>query len=181
MIINPIRFTKHNQSYVIRSATISDAKSLSEVRLQIDGETEYFDRVQGEHYIDEYEFKEIIERDRKSDKNLLLVAEVENEIVGFLRCIGNDLKRTSHRVEFGLGVVKEHWGIGIGKNLLQQFIKWADCNGIRKITLQVLETNKKARTLYEKEGFIVEGILRDDKLLSDGNYYQTIIMGRIRP
>lgn len=83
-----------------------------------------------------------------------------------------------HKVEFGVGVLKDYWGCGIGKNLLKESITWADSNGIKKITLNVLETNEKAIKLYEKSGFMIEGILKNDKILSDGNYYHTIVMGR---
>ena len=47
--------------------------------------------------------------------------------------------------------------------------------------LSVLETNKKAILLYMDMGFKVEGMLRNDKLLSDGRFYDTIVMGRIAP
>ena len=76
-------------------------------------------------------------------------------------------------------VLKEFWGYRIGTNLLKETIRWTDTIGIKKITLSVLETNKKAIMLYEKYGFEQEGVLRKDKLLSDGNYYNTVIMGRI--
>ena len=66
----------------------------------------------------------------------------------------------------------------MGKNLLAESIAWADANGIQKITLNVLETNDKAVTLYQKLGFEIEGILKNDKTLSDGNFYNTIVMGR---
>ncbi|MFS0637336.1 GNAT family N-acetyltransferase [Mesobacillus foraminis] len=165
--------------YSIRSAVEEDAKTLSEVRLKLDGETENFDREKGEGYIDESGFRRIIHEDAECNHHLFLVAEVHGKIAGFIRAAGNNLKRTSHRVEFGIGVLKEYWGYGIGKNLLKELIHWADSNEIRKITLHVLETNHKAIKLYESFGFIVEGILRDDKLLSDGNYYNTIVMGRI--
>lgn len=172
-------FYVNNLRYIVRSAFEEDAKNLSEVRVQIDGETENMDREKGEAYIDEAGFKQIIKVDTESSRNLFLVAEVNERIVGFSRCEGNRLKRTSHRVEFGVCVLKEYWGYGIGKNLLQQSINWADSNGIKKITLNVLETNYKAIELYKKYGFEVEGILKKDKLLSDGNYYNTILMGRL--
>lgn len=73
---------------------------------------------------------------------------------------------------------KEFWGCGIGKNLLKQSMAWADSNGITKITLNVLETNEKAIALYKMLGFEIEGTLRNDKILSDGKYYNTIVMGR---
>lgn len=72
-----------------------------------------------------------------------------------------------------------YWGYGIGKNLLKRSIDWADSNHIRKMTLKVLETNKKAILLYERCGFETEGILKEDKLLRDGKYYNTVLMGRI--
>ncbi|MGR3763005.1 N-acetyltransferase family protein [Rossellomorea sp. NS-SX7] len=179
MIIKEKTYTTSELRYIIRSAKPDDAKSLSQVRIQIDGETENMDREKGEAYIDREGFGKIIEADSASPANLFLVAEADGEVVGFSRCEGNSLKRTSHRVEFGVGVLKEFWGHGIGKNLLQESIEWADSNQIRKITLSVLETNEKAIQLYKKLGFEVEGILKDDKRLSDGNYYHTIVMGRI--
>ncbi len=51
---------------------------------------------------------------------------------------------------------------------------------MKKMALHVLETNEKAIRLYERLGFEVEGVLKQDKLLSDGNYYNTIVMGRYR-
>ena len=48
----------------------------------------------------------------------------------------------------------------MGKRLLQQSIHWADENEIKRISLQVLETNEKAIQLYKKLGFEVEGILK---------------------
>jgi len=176
--VNPKEFFINDLRYIVRSAIEEDAKNLSEIRLQIDGETENLDREKGEAYIDESGFKQIIKDDTESTSNLFLVVEVNERIVGFSRCEGNKLKRFSHKVDFGVCVLKEYWGYRIGKNLLKESIHWADSNGIKKMNLSVLETNDKAIKLYEKYGFEVEGILKKDKVLSDGNYYNTILMGR---
>jgi ribosomal protein S18 acetylase RimI-like enzyme len=90
-------------------------------------------------------------------------------IVGFSRCEGNKLKRTAHKVEFEVCVLNEYLGYGIGKNLLKESIHRADSNEVKKITLNVLETNDKAIKLYKKYGFEVEGILAKTK------FYRTII------
>lgn len=42
------------------------------------------------------------------------------------------------------------------------------------------ETNQKAIDLYQKMGFKVEEILKKDKLLADGQYYDTVVMGRFK-
>ncbi|WP_163854476.1 GNAT family N-acetyltransferase [Paenibacillus elgii] len=178
MLANPQEFYINGLNYTIRSAIEKDAGQLSEVRLQIDGETENMDRERGEAFIDPAGFEQIIKTDTEKPRNLFLVAAVQDRIVGFSRCEGVYLKRFSHKVEFGVCVLQEFWGYGIGKNLLKESIAWADANGIKKMTLNVLETNDKAVELYKKLGFEVEGLLKNDKILSDGNYYNTIVMGR---
>ncbi|PEP48807.1 GNAT family N-acetyltransferase [Bacillus pseudomycoides] len=178
MIINKQEFYVNGINYTVRSAMDKDANDLSKLRLQIDGETENLDREEGEGFIDTTRFEEIIKTDTESPRNLFLVAVVNDRIVGFSRCEGVYLKRVSHKVEFGVCVLKEFWGYRIGKNLLKESISWADANSIKKMTLNVLETNDKAIKLYEKLGFEIEGVLKNDKRLADGKYYNTIIMGR---
>lgn len=173
-------FSSTKKRYCIRTATEEDANNLSKLRLQIDGETENLDREKSEDYIDEAGFIKLIKRDRESGNSLFLVAEENGKLMAFSRCAGSELKRTSHQTEFGVGVLKEYWGHGMGQNLLNESIRWAEADDIKKITLKVLETNKKAIAIYEKYGFEVEGILKKDKLLSDGNYYNTVLMGRFK-
>ncbi|RFU70601.1 GNAT family N-acetyltransferase [Peribacillus saganii] len=178
MYINKQEFIVNGLKHTIRSAIAEDANQLSDLRLQIDGETENLDRAKGEAFIDAQGFEQIIKKDTENPRNIFLVAVVDGRIVGFSRCEGSHLNRFSHKVEFGIAVLKEFWGFGIGKSLLKQSIAWADANGIKKITLHVLETNEKAIRLYEKLGFEEEGVLKNDRVLSDGKYYNTVIMGR---
>ena len=178
MIIKGQEFHINGLTYTVRSAVQTDAEQLSEIRVQIDGETENMDREAGEGFIDKIGFQKIIKTDSEEMKNLFLVAEVHNRIVGFSRCEGSKLKRLAHKVEFGVCILREFWGYGMGKSLLQQSIQWADENEVKKISLQVLEKNEKAIQLYKKLGLEVEGILKNDKKLSDGKYYNTVVMGR---
>lgn len=171
-------FKVNGTCFSIRSASNKDAKNLSEIRLQIDGETQNLNREKGEAYLDTSDFEQLIKTDSKEQKNLFLVATVNENIVGFSRCEGNQLKRFAHKVEFGVGVLKDYWGFGIGTNLLKESIAWTEAIGIKKITLSVLETNDSAINLYKKFGFKIEGILENDKKLSDGRYYHTVVMGR---
>ncbi|WP_438447307.1 GNAT family N-acetyltransferase [Gorillibacterium sp. sgz5001074] len=179
MIIREQVFESEEGSYTVRSAVETDAEALSELRLVIDGETENMDREPGEAYIDAAGFRQLIRRDSELPRNLFLVAETGRGLAGFCRCEGVYLRRFSHKVEFGVGVAKAHWGHGIGKNLLQASIAWADRSGIRKMSLSVLETNDKAIRLYRSLGFETEGLLRDDRLLSDGKFYSTLLMSRL--
>lgn len=181
MIISPKDFRVKELDYRIRSAVKDDAGQLSELRLQIDGETENMDREKGEAFLDQAGFEKVIETDTNHPRNLFLVAEMPGRLIGYSRCEGNDLKRFTHKVEFGLGVLKDFWGYGIGKNLMVESISWADSNGIEKIVLNgVLETNEKAIELYKRLGFEIEGLMKKDRILSDGKYYNTYMMGRFK-
>lgn len=180
MVIELQEFQVNGLTYTIRSAVKNDAKELSKLRVEIDGETEYLDRESGEAFIDVHGFEQLIHTDTFSPRNLFLVATNDDRIVGFSRCEGTYLKRFSHKVEFGVCVLKDFWGNQIGKNLLKESIAWADFNSIKKITLNVLETNSSAIELYKRFGFEIEGVLKNDKVLSDGKFYNTIVMGRFQ-
>ncbi|PLT29095.1 GNAT family N-acetyltransferase [Peribacillus deserti] len=179
MIINQKEFFVKDLNYTIRFATKSDAEKLSDLRLQIDGESENMDREKGEDFIDPSRFADIIETDTSHARNLFLVAELDGRLIGYSRCVGSDLKRFIHKVEFGLGVRKAYWGYGIGKNLMKETISWADLNRIKKIVLNgVLETNERGIEMYKRLGFEIEGTMKKDRVLSDGRYYNTYIMAR---
>lgn len=178
MKIDQKTFNVNGTCYTVRPAINKDAKDLSEIRLQIDGETQNLDREKGEAFIDAPGFEKLIKKDSENKRNLFIVAVVNDRIVGFSRCEGNSLKRFAHKVEFGVCILKDYWGLGIGSNLLKESIAWADSNGINKITLNVLETNDTGINIYKKFGFKIEGILENDKILSDGQYYNTVVMGR---
>lgn len=180
MVIDEYAYHIKGLDYIIRSARPEDAAVLSDVRLQIDKETENLDRRQGETFLEPEAFEQLIRSDSEKGTNLFLVAETPNKIVGFCRCEGSPLSRLAHKVEFSIGVLRDYWGHGIGKHLLEQSIAWSDQTGIQKMTLHVLETNVTAIELYKKAGFEIEGVLKRDRLLADGNYYNTVVMGRFR-
>lgn len=176
------RATKGNSmSFVIRPAAEQDAWELSRLRLHADGETENLDREPGENVLDADAFAHLIVEDAKNARNLFLVAEVDGKLAGFSRCQGSDLQRSMHKVEFGVMVLQQYWGLGIGRGLLRESINWADANSITKMTLNVIDSNRNAIKLYESMGFSIEGVLKNDKLLSGGRYCDTIVMGRINP
>ncbi|MEC0127165.1 GNAT family N-acetyltransferase [Paenibacillus pabuli] len=180
MIIDQQEFNVNGLTFSIRSADEKDAGEISSLRVQMDGETENMDREQGEGFIDSAGFEEIIRLDTEKQRNLFLVAIVKEQIVGFSRCEGVDLKRFSHKVEFGVCIAREFWGYGMGKKLLETSMNWADTNGIKKMTLNVLGTNEKAMELYKRMGFEIEGMLKRDRRHANGQYYDTVVMGRFR-
>lgn len=179
MIIENKKIEGKSLTWILRCPTKDDAVELSELRVKIDGETENLDRESGEGLITSQGFEDLIYEDSIADRTLFLVAEVDGKIVGFTRCEGNKLSRFRHKAEFGICISKEYWGYGIGRILLENILLWAENVGIEKVSLTVVQTNTKAIELYKSYGFVEEGVLIKDRLHKDGNYYNTIIMGRL--
>ncbi|GAA3065449.1 GNAT family N-acetyltransferase [Streptomyces glomeratus] len=108
-----------------------------------------------------------------------LVAELAGAVVGFLRLgFPTPLECNAHvRQIQGLAVADEVRGAGVGRALLRAAQEEAKRRGARRLTLRVLGHNTPARTLYESEGFVVEGILPEEFLL-EGTYVDDVLMGR---
>ncbi|WP_432664408.1 GNAT family N-acetyltransferase [Wukongibacter baidiensis] len=179
MIIENKTIEGKSLTWVLRSPTKQDAIELSKLRVKIDGETENLDREPGEGLLTPEDFEKLIYEDSIDERTIFLVADIDGKIVGFTRCEGSKLSRFRHKAEFGICVSKEYWGHGIGRVLLENVLKWADTVGIEKISLNVVQTNSKAIQLYEKYGFVEEGVLIKDRLHKDGKYYNTVVMGRL--
>ncbi|MGO1368213.1 MAG: GNAT family N-acetyltransferase [Senegalia sp. (in: firmicutes)] len=109
--------------------------------------------------------------------DLNIIALIDNKIVGNLTFRGGHRPRIRHTGEFGVSVLKKHWGLGIGKELVKYLINWAeDGDIVKKINLRVREDNENAIDLYKKLGFKKEGIIARDLYLN-GKYYRSIQMG----
>lgn len=52
-----------------------------------------------------------------------------------------------------LYVLPEYWGRGYGTAMLDYSVRWLDSCGFGQVYLWVLDTNTRARQLYEKFGF----------------------------
>lgn len=71
---------------------------------------------------------------------------------------------------------KEYWGKGYGTDAMKVLMNFIfNKMNIRKIRLSTFSFNMRARKSYEKCGFEVEGILKDE-IFKDGKYYDEIIM-----
>lgn len=179
MIIKNKRIEGKSLTWILRCPTKYDAIELSKLRVKIDGQTENLDRESGEGLLTPEDFEKLIYEDSIAEKTIFLVAEVEGKIVGFARLEGSKLSRFRHKAEFGICISKEYWGRGIGKVLLENILIWADTVEIEKISLTVVQPNTKATQLYKRYGFVEEGLLIKDRIHKDGNYYNTVIMGRL--
>ena len=79
-----------------------------------------------------------------SADGIMLTAKVDGVIVGDASLMRQP-RRMGHRGEFGISVLRQHWGQGVGSRLR--------ANGFAVIDLQVRSDNERAIGLYRKFGF----------------------------
>lgn len=113
------------------------------------------------------------------NNHVQVVALHKGEVVGWCDIIPRSTPGFQHCGELGMGVLPEHRGRGLGKRLAAEAILRAWDQGLEKIELQVYASNQAARALYERLGFVVEGVRRKGRKF-DGRYDDLIQMALFR-
>lgn len=112
----------------------------------------------------------------------VFVAELEGRVVGStgLFPLGQG-PRLRHQAGFGISVHPDVQGQGVGHALLSAVTSLADDElGLERLLLEVYVDNDRARALYERFGFVVEGTMRW-VAFRRGTYVDAYQMGRLRP
>ena len=117
--------------------------------------------------------------DRTLPENVL-VAEIDERIVGWGKFEHPTPLPSSRHVWHitGLAVDPDHEGQGIGYALVEALIAEARARGGRRMTLRVFSPNERAQRLYERLGFEVEGVLRGEFRVADGEFVDDVFMAR---
>ena len=105
-----------------------------------------------------------------------MVALVEGRVVGWCDVSPMERETLAHGGVLGMGVIDGFRGKGIGLALMRATLERAKAGGLTRVELTVREDNLRAKALYEKVGFVVEGVKRK-AALHDGKYYGLILMG----
>lgn len=169
--------TKAGLSYIIRTALPKDAKKLIKYCKEIFSEEGYLLTTSEEYNITVRDEKKFLQSYLIGEGNLAIVAEYNNDIIGFLTFHNGMRKRIKHVGTLGMTVAKDYRNQGIGKAMLSELLQWAKNNPlIEKVTLEVFETNKHAIALYKQLGFKEEGRMIKGIKINDFTYYDVIIM-----
>ena len=112
------------------------------------------------------------------DNATLVVAMVDSEVVGLLDFLGGSYGEDAHAGEFGLSVAREYRGRGIGSALIEALMDWAPAHGVRRIQASTWSNNPRASRLYERLGFVCEGVRRG-AIVSGGETLDVLVLVRM--
>lgn len=118
--------------------------------------------------------------DESNDADLILVAQLQDTIVGSAGLRKSDSPRRAHSAEIGIAVHDDYTRRGIGRALMSTLVDYSDnWMNIRRIEFTVWADNLHAIRLYESLGFEIEGRLKS-YLFRDGHFVDAFAMARIR-
>ena len=160
----------------IREIEVEDYKELWDFMKKVKGETNFLLGYPNEIKMSYEDEKEHIKKVKSSETSNYFVVMKNNKIIGCIGFNGNTARKMKHYGTIGISVLKEYWGRGIAKALLEKLISWAKEKGIKKINLDVFENNERAIKLYEKFGFKLEGCI-EDGIFDGENYINLLVYG----
>ena len=139
---------------LVRNAVASDARALRDIMQRTHAETDYLLSYPDEQGADDEQEARFLAETERSDNEVELVAILDGRIVGSagVTAVGSR-RKVVHRARFGISVLKDYWGLGIGRVLMDACIDCARRAGYAQLELEVVADNERAVSLYRRAGF----------------------------
>ena len=139
---------------LVRNAVASDARALRETMRRTHSETAYLLSYPDEQGTDEEREARLLGETERSCNEVELVAIIDGRIVGSAGVSAvRSRRKVAHRARFGISILKEYWGMGIGRVLMDASIDCARQAGYTQLELEVVADNERAVSLYRRAGF----------------------------
>lgn len=162
----------------IRHIGVDDAQQFLDLCLRLDSETSMMMYEPGERTTTVADQRDAIDRVIQSPNSAIIVAEDNEELIGYVSANGGEFARTRHIAYVVAGVRQDRAGQGIGTSLFSELDTWAKTSGIRRLELTVRVDNDPAIRLYTRHGYEIEGTRRRS-LLVDDRFVDELSMAKI--
>lgn len=168
---------KDGRTCLLRNAEPEDTSAFIDYFVLAHSETDFLTTYPDESVLDPEDEKIFLQTKRDSESGIEICAFVDHKLVG---SAGFDVIRSrdklKHRAEFGISVIKDYWGLGIGQALTDACIKLAGEIGYLQLELEVVGDNESAIRLYEKCGFVEYGRNPRGFRTRDGRWQTLVLM-----
>jgi len=145
---------KNSKEALIRNVNASDGLAVCEVFNLTQAVIDYLLSYPDENSFDPEQEARFLEEKAESPNETELIAIIDGKVAGTagIEAVGKKYK-VKHRAEFGISVLKEYWGLGLGKALTKACIQCAKNAGYDQLELNVVADNDRALSLYRSQGF----------------------------
>ena len=163
----------------IRNGVASDGSTVLENFNLTHAETDYLRTYPDENHFDAEQESCYLEKKVTSPNEIELIAFVDGKMAGTAGIDAIEAQyKVAHRAEFGISILKDYWGLGIGRALMEACIQCAKAAGYAQLELDVVVENTRAISMYQTAGFVEYG--RNPKGFRSRNAgYQELISMRL--
>jgi RimJ/RimL family protein N-acetyltransferase len=158
--IKLVRLTESNRDQLLSFARSLDEDDLLFLRVDITDEDE-IDRLVSEQH---------------DDQRVTLLAEFDNEVIGFCSLVRQDLAWMRHLGEIRIIVGSSARGHGLGTLLAKEAFAVARDLGLTKIVARMAREQQGAQALFQQLGFSAEALLADWVIDRTGKTRDLVIM-----
>ncbi len=170
---------KNGEELLLRNGAEADGAAVLDVFTRTHKETDNMLTYADETTFDAAKEGAFLQAKTDSESEIEILAFVNGVLVGTagVSAIGGRDK-IRHRAEFGVGILKAYWGLGIGRAMTDACIECARRAGYLQFELEVVAENARAIALYEKCGFVEYG--RNPRgFRKRGGEYQELVYMRL--
>ena len=162
---------------LVRNAVASDARALRETTQRTHTQTDFLLSYPDEQSVDDEQEARSLEEAERSCNEVELVAIIDRRIVGSAGVSAvRSRRKVAHRARFGISILKEYWGMGIGRVLMEASIDCARQAGYTQLELEVVVGNERAVSLYRRAGFEEYGRNPRGYRSADAGYQELVYM-----
>lgn len=162
----------------IREIREDESATFLNLLARVDEETQFMLLEAGERKITIEDQRQRIKTVLSRDNQTILVAENDNDLIGYLAAIGGEFKRNRHRAHIVIGILQIFINQKIGTKLFMELEKWTRQHAVHRLELTVMAHNERAIRLYKKMGFEIEGTKKHSLLIS-GSYVDEYYMAKL--
>jgi RimJ/RimL family protein N-acetyltransferase len=149
---------KNGKEALLRNGDAADGRVVYEVFNAAHDETDYLLSYPDENSFDTEQEAQFLQTKTNSPDEIEIIAIIDGKVAGTagIEAVGRKHK-LRHRAELGISVLKEYWGLGLGKALTKACIQCAKEAGYTQVELNVVAENEVAINLYQSLGFVEFG------------------------
>ena len=158
MKYNKIITLKNGKEVLLRNGEFADGEAVFVNFNETHAETDYLLSYPDENSFDAEQEAKFLKEKTESPNEIEIVALVDGVVAGTagIEAVGAKYK-LKHRAELGIAILKEYWGLGLGKALMEACIECAKEAGYTQLELNAVAENERAVALYRKMGFVEYG------------------------
>ena len=144
----------------LREALPQDSAQLLLLGQTLLSETDFYTRLPEERAIDAMGMAEIAAAYKERHGWHMINIWKGDQVIAEGILVPGTLYRTAHIGMLGIGVLRSHWGQGLGQILMADLEERASKDSLERLEFTVLSHNRRARDFYKRLGYTEEGCRR---------------------